>query len=157
MVAAIGLSLSDAIILAAVLGAGFKVLADYRGWTRSPALVRQENADLRERNATLDAEVKRLDAADREKAEAIARLEAQVDELRQRDQAAVLKAIEMHDAAMLVLGESMMARTEEHERFAQARRVEQRSEHGEAMGVWNEMREILKTTSNSQQGRQNVR
>ena len=37
MVAAIGLSLSDAIILAAVLGAGFKVLADYRGWTRSPS------------------------------------------------------------------------------------------------------------------------
>ena len=52
MVAALGLTLSDAIILVAVVGAGFKVLADYRGWTRSPALVRQENADLRERNAT---------------------------------------------------------------------------------------------------------
>ena len=100
MLAANWLSFSDAVILTAVVVAGLKVLADYRGWTRSPALVRQENADLRERNATLESEVKRLDLADREKAEAIARLEAQVEELRSRDQAAVLKAISQHGSPM---------------------------------------------------------
>jgi hypothetical protein len=47
MVAANWLSFSDAVILTAVVVAGLKVLADYRGWTRSPALVRQENADPR--------------------------------------------------------------------------------------------------------------
>lgn len=138
------LSFSDAVILTAVVVAALKVLADYRGWTRSPALVRQENADLRERNATLEAEVKRLDQADREKAEAIARLEAQVDELRARDQAAVLDAISNHDAAMARLGQALVERTDEHERFAQARRVEQRSEHSEAMLVWEDIRDTLK-------------
>lgn len=147
MVAAIGLSLSDAIILAAVLGAGFKVLADYRGWTRSPALVRQENADLRERNATLDSEVKRLDGADREKASQIAALEARVQELLKRDQAAVLEAIAAHDFSMVALGEALASRAEEHERQAQARRAQQRTEHGEAMGVWKQMREIMKSNS----------
>lgn len=147
MVAALGLTLSDAIILVAVVGAGFKVLADYRGWTRSPALVRQENADLRERNATLEADVKRLDAADREKAAQIAALEARIEELQKRDQAAVLEAIAMHDASMVKLGEVLAQRTDEHERHAQARRVEQRGEHLEAMAVWGEMREIMKTNS----------
>lgn len=144
MLAANWLSFSDAVILTAVVVAGLKVLADYRGWTRSPALVRQENADLRERNATLESEVKRLDRADREKAEAIARLEAQVEELRARDQAAVLEAIANHDASMIKLGENLAARTDEHERFAQARRVEQRSEHTEAMLVWQDIRDTLK-------------
>lgn len=144
MLAANWLSFSDAVILTAVVVAGLKVLADYRGWTRSPALVRQENADLRERNATLESEVKRLDLADREKAEAIARLEAQVEELRSRDQAAVLKAISNHDASMIKLGENLAARTDEHERFAQARRLEQRSEHAEAMTVWGDIRDTLK-------------
>lgn len=146
MLAANWLSFSDAVILTAVVVAGLKVLADYRGWTRSPALVRQENADLRERNATLESEVKRLDLADREKAEAIARLEAQVEELRSRDQAAVLKAISNHDASMVRLGEALMSRTDEHERFAQSRRVEQRSEHTEAMAVWQDIRDSLKTS-----------
>ena len=144
MVASLGLSLSDAIILAAVLAAGFKVLADYRGWTRSPALVRQENADLRERNATLEAEVNRLDRLDRSKGERIAALEAQVEELQKRDQAAVLEAITKHDESMVRLGEAMAVRTEEHERFAQTRRVEQRSEHAEAMAVWGDIRDSLK-------------
>lgn len=151
MVAANWLSFSDAVILTAVVVAGLKVLADYRGWTRSPALVRQENADLRERNATLESEVKRLDIADREKAEAIARLEAQVEELRSRDQAAVLKAISNHDASMVKLGEAMTMRAEEHERYAQARRIEQRAEHQEAMTVWQDMRDTLKVNSNSLQ------
>lgn len=145
VVAELGLSLSDAIILAAVLGAALKVLADYRGWTRSPALVRQENADLRERNATLAAEVERLGEETKVQGQEIAKLQREVDILRERDQAAVLEAIAKHDASMVKLGEAMANRTDEHERFAQARRVEQRSEHGEAMRVWQEIRDTLKT------------
>lgn len=101
MVAANWLSFSDAVILTAVIVAGLKVLADYRGWTRSPALVRQENADLRERNATLQANVDRLDRADREKGERIASLEAQIEELRARDQKAVLEAMNNIESASL--------------------------------------------------------
>lgn len=85
LVADLGLSFSDGVILIAVVLGGVKVLADYRGWTRSPALVRQENADLRERNATLEADVKRLDKADRENKERIAVLEEQIRQLEQRD------------------------------------------------------------------------
>lgn len=137
MIAANWLSFSDAVILTAVMLAGMKAVADYRGWTRSPALVRQENADLRERNATLEAEVRRLDLADREKAQAIASLEARVEELQKRDQAAVLDAISRHD-------ETISVRLEEHDRLAQARRIEQRSEHAEAMRVWQDIRDNLK-------------
>ena len=146
MVATLELTLSDAIILAAVLGAGFKVLADYRGWTRSPALVRQENADLRERNATLASEVDRLDHADREKATQIAALEARVEELQKRDQAAVLEAIAKHDESMVKLGTVLVERGDEHERFAQQRRVEQRGEHASAMDVWQGIRDDLRSS-----------
>jgi cell division protein FtsB len=150
VVAELGLTLSDAIILAAVFGAGLKVLADYRGWTRSPALVRQENADLRERNATLEADVKRLDAADREKAAQIAALEARIEELQKRDQAAVLDAISKHDESMVKLGEVLVMRGDEHERYAQSRRVEQKAEHLEAMGVWQEIRDTLTQAANKE-------
>lgn len=102
IVGELGLTFSDAIILTAVVAAFLKVLADYRGWTRSPALVRQENSDLRERNATLEAEVKRLDESDRRKGERIAALEAQVEELQKRDQAAVLEAIQQHEHSATV-------------------------------------------------------
>lgn len=150
VVAELGLTLSDAIILAAVFGAGLKVLADYRGWTRSPALVRQENADLRERNATLEADVKRLDAADREKAAQIAALEARIEELQKRDQAAVLAAISKHDESMVKLGEMLVMRGDEHERYAQSRRAEQKAEHLDAMGVWQEIRDTLTQAANKE-------
>lgn len=91
------IAFSDAVILAAVIAAGVKVLADQLGWTRSTALVRQENADLRERNATLTAEVERLDSLDREKAQRIAALEARIEDLQKRDQTAVLDALYKHD------------------------------------------------------------
>ena len=48
---------------------------------------------------------------------------------------------------MIRLGEALASRTDEHERFAQARRVEQRSEHTEAMAVWAEIRDTLKTNT----------
>ena len=153
MVAALGLSLSDGIILVAVLGAGLKVLADYRGWTRSPALVRQENADLRERNATLAAEVERLSEETKAQGQEIAKLQREVDLLRERDQAAVLEAISKHDQSMVKLGEAMALRADEHERYAQARRVEQRGEHTEAMAVWGDIRDSLRNVQTREGGR----
>lgn len=89
------LTLTNALLVGGLIAVGMAKLADYRGWSRSTALVRQENADLRERNATLQAEMERLDKADREKGEKIAALEALVKELQQRDQKAVLDAL--HD------------------------------------------------------------
>lgn len=131
LVAELGLNVTDAAVIIAVIAFGFSKLADYRGWTRSPALVRQENADLRERNATLTAEVERLDLADREKAERIAVLESKLAELAARDQAAVLEAIR------------------EHEVYAQGRRVEQKAEHADAMNVWQGIREDLRSLRNA--------
>ena len=91
------LTLTNALLLGGLIIVTLSKVADYRGWTRSPALVRQENADLRERNATLAAEVERLDKLDREKAQQIAALEARIEELTARDQAAVLQAIAKHE------------------------------------------------------------
>jgi cell division protein FtsB len=91
------LTLTNALLLGGLIIVTLSKVADYRGWTRSPALVRQENADLRERNATLAAEVERLDKLDREKAQQIAGLEARIEELTARDQAAVLHAIAKHE------------------------------------------------------------
>lgn len=139
---ALDISLTDALLLTAVLGAGIKVLADQRGWTRSTTLVRQENADLRERNATLTAEVARLDVADREKGKQIAALEARIADLQERDQAAVLAAISAHDKAMGEIGAALSALHISHEKNAQTRREQQRGEHIEAMRVWNEIRDL---------------
>lgn len=130
MIAAEWLSFSDAVILVAVVGAGVKMLADYRGWTRSPALVRQENADLRERNATLAAEVERLGVQDKEKGERIAVLEAQLAELKKQDQAAVLEAIALHDRAVMDLAHETQREADER--------------HREALVVWREIRDNLK-------------
>ena len=151
MVAELGLSFSDGVILIAVVLAGVKVLADYRGWTRSPALVRQENADLRERNATLEADVKRLDAADREKAQQIAVLESQIADLKKQDQAAVLAAIAAHDqsvAAMAIEGrsatDSLQALMKQHETNAASRHERSELRHVEALDVWREIRDSLR-------------
>ena len=143
MVADLGLNFTDALILIAVVGAALKTMADYRGWTRSPALVRQENADLRERNATLSAEVKQLQESDREKGEKLAALEAQVTELQKRDQGAVLAAISSHDAAIQLANELTHTLMREHEKNADARNNENARRHIEALVVWKEIRDIL--------------
>lgn len=145
MVAELGLSLSDGLIIAAIVAAAVKVIADQRGWTRSTALVRQENADLRERNATLEADVKRLDQADRQKAERIAVLEAKLVELETRDQKAVLEAIATHDLSMVRLGESLTKASLDHERNAQARSAEAGVRHDEAIRLWREIRDRIGT------------
>jgi hypothetical protein len=95
------LTLTNALLVGGLIVVVLAKVADYRGWTRSTALVRQENTDLRERNATLQAHVERLDKADREKGEKIAALEALVNELQQRDQKAVLEAVHDLEAGLL--------------------------------------------------------
>jgi uncharacterized protein YlxW (UPF0749 family) len=95
------LTLTNALLVGGLIVVVLAKVADYRGWTRSTALVRQENTDLRERNATLQAHVERLDKADREKGEKIAALEAQIAELQQRDQKAVLEAMQNIETASL--------------------------------------------------------
>lgn len=151
MVAAEWLSFSDAVLLAAVCGAAIKILADYRGWTRSPALVRQENSDLRERNATLAAEVERLSGAQRESGERIAVLEAQLAELKKQDQAAVLAAIAAHEQSVASMSAAGRAATgelqtfmREHERQATLRHAQMSERHTEALAVWREIRDNLK-------------
>lgn len=139
------MTFSDAVILAAFLAAGLKVIADYRGWTRSPALVRQENADLRERNATLQAEVTRLDSADRENRERIAALEAQVAELQARDQRAVLEAIAAHEESVKSMWQENREYSERHERAAEARNTMASERHTEQIGVLKDIRDKLTT------------
>jgi hypothetical protein len=95
------LTLTNALLVGGLIVVVLAKVADYRGWTRSTALVRQENTDLRERNATLQATVERLDLADREKGEKIAGLEALIQELQQRDQKAVLDAMRDIETASL--------------------------------------------------------
>lgn len=119
--AALDLSLTDAAILIGVVIFALTKVSELRGWTRSPALVRQENADLRERNATLESEVKQLRESDRAKGERIAALEAQVKELQKRDQAAVLDAIARQEDAVSRFFEKSLELARTHETAAAAR------------------------------------
>lgn len=89
-------------------------------------------------SATRDAQIEDLRRQ-------IAKLE---EELLTRDQTAVLAAVRSHDETMVRFAESLAARADEHERQAQIRRDEQRAEHAEAMGVWQGIREDLRTLSN---------
>lgn len=143
-VAALDISLTDAAILIGVVVFALTKLAELRGWTRSPALVRQENADLRERNATLEAEVRRLDESDRDKAKQIAALEARVEELQKRDQAAVLEAISNHDSSMVLMGRAITESITAHEAAARDRSLIFTTQHEDAMVVWREIRDSLK-------------
>lgn len=95
------LNLTNALLVSGLIVVVVAKVADYRGWTRSTALVRQENTDLRERNATLQGTVDRLDKSDRDKGERIAALEALVTELQQRDQKAVLDSVHALEAGLL--------------------------------------------------------
>lgn len=142
LIAELGLNFSDGVILIAVVLAAVKVLADYRGWTRSPALVRQENADLRERNATLEADVRRLDKADRENRERIAVLEEQIRQLEQRDQAAVLSAVAVHEQSVASIAAETRNWQRDHEQAAQKRA-------DESLAVLREIRDLLQPRERS--------
>lgn len=145
-VGTLDLTLADGAILVGVILFALTKLAELRGWTRSTALVRQENADLRERNATLQAEVDRLAAADREKGERIAALEALVAKLQENDQAAVLRAIEKHEESVGVMWRQNIEAAgqlaelmRDHEKNVAQRAAENHARHNEAMQVWREI------------------
>ena len=89
-----------AILFAAIAYVADRVL-DGVGWSRSSRTLRQENEDLVRRNRELDADVVRLRTD-------VERLQMKVTELEARDQAAVLKAIELHEQAAGVRHERMV-------------------------------------------------
>lgn len=136
-------TVSDAIILFAVCVGTLKVVADYRGWTRSPALVRQENADLRERNATLTAELGQITQQLREAENSIAALTARVEELQKRDQAAVLHAIAAHEQSVGAIAAETRVAMRDHEVNATRRFEEAGRRHEEALVLWREIRDII--------------
>lgn len=142
-VASLGLNFTDAAIIVGVSVFVLTKLAEMRGWLPSSALIRQENADLRERNATLEQEVHRLSEADRDKGNKLAALEALVHELKQRDQAAVLTAIAAHDASMVKLGETLASLSQTHEQRAEQRAGQWTAQHIEAMAVWGQIRDAV--------------
>lgn len=97
---AFGISVTEWALIA---GAVFFVL-DFLGMSKSGRTVRRQNADLRERNVTLEAESKAHEVAVQARDERIHVLELKVEALerelgdvKQRDQAAVLVAIESHE------------------------------------------------------------
>lgn len=93
----VNISLTDIAIILAVLGVFLDRLADNRGWSRSSKVLRAENTDLLRRNVELDATVKRHEATIVTQDSRILVLEAKLEELKQRDQAAVLYALEKHE------------------------------------------------------------
>jgi uncharacterized protein YlxW (UPF0749 family) len=84
-------TITDLIILAGVAGYLVDRTVDARGWSRSSKTLRRENEDLVRRNGELEANVTRLEVK-------VATLETQVADLQQRDQAAVLRALEIHES-----------------------------------------------------------
>lgn len=70
---------------------------DALGLSRSSKALRRENEDLGRYNAELERTVERLEQKVTEQAQDIAMLRGKVDELAQRDQAAVLLAIRVHE------------------------------------------------------------
>jgi hypothetical protein len=89
-VAVDSLSVTDIVLIAGVAGYLVDRTIDARGWSRSSRTLRRENEDLVRRNGELEQTVGRLEAK-------VAALEVQVGELQQRDQAAVLRALEQHE------------------------------------------------------------
>lgn len=124
-----GLSLTDVLLILGVAAVLLDRLAEGRGWSKSSKRLREENADLVRYNDELEGKVARLEQHDREKDKQIAVLEKQVAELQSRDQAAVLAAIETHEAN------------------AERRGVENHARHTEAMEVWTSIATHLKGAS----------
>ena len=84
------IGLTDVILLLGILGILLDRVADARGWSRSSKTLRRENQDLLRRNGELEATVARHESE-------IGRLGAQIDLLKERDQTAVLKQLELHE------------------------------------------------------------
>ena len=91
------LNLTDIILLTAVLGVFLDRLADNRGWSRSSKVLRAENTDLLRRNGELEQTVERHTDTIAEQERRLISLEAKLEEVKARDQEAVLLALQSHE------------------------------------------------------------
>jgi hypothetical protein len=109
------MSLTDVLLILGIVGVAVKTVMEGKGWTRSSKLLRAENEDLIQRNVTLEKERERERAErleeERRLTARIAILESKVHELELRDQQAVLNKLDEMEVA-------------------------RRSDHAEAIGVW---------------------
>jgi uncharacterized protein YlxW (UPF0749 family) len=95
---AFGLGFAEWAIIAAALIFSLDVL----GISRSGRTARRQNADLRERNATLEGEVRILE-------EKLTSLERQVEDLKSRSVDALLAMMREHDIRMTEAADSLSA------------------------------------------------
>lgn len=123
------LSVTDVLLLVGLAAVALNWVAEVRGWKSSSKLLRAENEDLVRVNHELERDIERLERQNATQAEQIAVLQARVDELSQRDQAAVL------------------ARLDAHEINAERRHLDGKSRHQEALSIWTEIRDSLKGAS----------
>lgn len=93
------LGVTELAIIFAALAYVTREVLDATGWSRSSRTLRVENEDLVRRNKELDVEVGRMSVAHDALEVEVKALRVQVADLQQRDQAAVLVAIEKHEAA----------------------------------------------------------
>jgi Mg2+ and Co2+ transporter CorA len=93
------LSVTDIVLLLGIIGVFVDRVADARGWSRSSKTLRRENTDLLRRNGELEATIVRHETEISGNKDEIARLAAQVDLLKSRDQEAVLAALERHEVS----------------------------------------------------------
>lgn len=113
-------SLTDSLLLVALVGAGVKTLLEATGRTRSSKILRQENRDLIDRNKTLE-----VDKAERIAEELILRarieaLELKVRDLEGRDLAAVLQALSDHEVRAQMRADSAESSAETRHKQALA-------------------------------------
>lgn len=90
-------SLTDVLVVCAVVGYAIRTFAEERGWLRSTRVLRVENKDLVRRNSELEETVKRHTEKLEEQSGEIQELRGQIVELKARDQAAVLAALQKHE------------------------------------------------------------
>jgi uncharacterized coiled-coil protein SlyX len=99
MIAAI-FDLTDVALILAAVGYVINRIAEARGWTRSSQVIRRENEDLGRRNADLEHTMERQTGQIEELTLKVGVLEAEMSELRKRDQTAVLnRLVEVEDRA----------------------------------------------------------
>ena len=95
------LSLTSVILIAGVLAFVAERIAEALGWVRPANALRRENTDLIRRNEQLEATVERHTKSLADQASEIRELKAQVAELKARDQASVLIALQSAQEAAI--------------------------------------------------------
>ena len=91
------LNLTDVILLA---GVGIYIVdrtVDALGWSRTSRTLRTENQDLVRRNEELEQKVHRMDSVLTEQAAQLRAMEVRVEELKARDQLAVIQRLDSHE------------------------------------------------------------